>query len=125
MHGGLIEKLFGIAIPIVQAPMAGASGAEMAIAVSEAGALGSLPCAMLSHEHLRAQMGIIRQRTKRPINMNFFCHRPPGPQPEREGVWKKRLGSYFVELGFDPSAPTQAANLNRQCLSIIFREKFS
>ncbi len=100
-----IETLFGIAIPIVQAPMAGANGAEMVIAVSEAGGLGSLPCAMLSPEQMRTQVDIIRQRTARPINMNFFCHRSPGCQPEREAAWKQRLAVYFRELGLDPSSP--------------------
>lgn len=37
--------LIGIDLPIIQAPMAGASGSAMAIVVSEAGGLGSLPCA--------------------------------------------------------------------------------
>ena len=39
--------LIGIDLPIIQAPLAGANGSAMAIAVSEAGGLGSLPCAML------------------------------------------------------------------------------
>ena len=46
--------LLGIDLPIIQAPLAGANGAAMAIAVAEAGGLGSLPCAMLSTDKLRA-----------------------------------------------------------------------
>jgi len=91
MQRHTIETLFGIALPIFQAPMAGANGAEMVIAVSEAGGLGSLPCAMLSPDQMRSQVGIIRQRTTRPLNMNFFYHRSTGFQPEREAVWKQRL----------------------------------
>jgi nitronate monooxygenase len=37
--------LFGIEVPIIQAPMAGPGTPELAIAVSDAGGLGSLPCA--------------------------------------------------------------------------------
>jgi nitronate monooxygenase len=48
-----IQDLFGIELPILQAPMAGSVGSEMAIAVSEAGGLGALPCAMLSPEQMR------------------------------------------------------------------------
>ncbi len=104
-----IETLFGIALPIIQAPMAGANGAEMVIAVSEAGGLGSLPCAMLSPDQMRSQVGIIRQRTARPLNMNFFCHRSPGSQPEREAAWRQRLAAHYREFGLDPSSPTAAA----------------
>src|SRR5688572_20951053 len=82
-----ILDLFGIEVPIVQAPMAGATSPEMVIAVSEAGGLGSLGCAMLNAEQLRNELGIIRQRTDRPINVNFFCHAVPEPDPERHAAW--------------------------------------
>jgi nitronate monooxygenase len=85
--------------------MAGACDCELVIAVSEAGGLGSLPCAMLSPEQARAQLGIIRQRTSRPINVNFFCHRPPRIDAARERAWLERLGSYYAELGADASKP--------------------
>jgi len=67
----LIE-LFGIELPIVQAPIAGAMDWELAAATAEAGALGSLPCAMLNAEQIRDQMAKIRARTRNPINLNFF-----------------------------------------------------
>lgn len=105
-----VTELLGIALPVIQAPMAGVQGAELAIAVSEAGGLGSLPCAMLSPEQMRTELGIIRQRTARPINVNFFCHAPPRPDPEREAAWKRRLGPYYTELGLDPAAPVKSAN---------------
>jgi nitronate monooxygenase len=104
-----IQDLFGIELPIIQAPMAGSVGSEMVVAVSEAGGLGSLPCAMLSPEQMRNEFGIIRQRTSRPINLNFFCHQPPQANPAGEGAWKQRLESYYIELGLDPQAPIPAA----------------
>ena len=82
--------LVGIDLPIIQAPMAGANGSAMAIAVSEAGGLGSLPCAMLDAAKVRAEIGVIRQRTTKPINVNFFCHTPPTPDPQREAAWRVR-----------------------------------
>lgn len=104
-----IRDLFSIELPIIQAPMAGSVGSEMVIAVSEAGGLGSLPCAMLNPEQMRNELGIIRQRTSRPINLNFFCHQPPQADPARVTAWKQRLESYYVELGLDPEAPVPAA----------------
>ena len=97
--------LAGIEHPIVQAPMAGAMDHEMVIAVSEAGGLGSLPCAMLTPETARAQLELIRLRTSRPINVNFFCHTPPQRDSAREQAWKARLAGYYRELGLDIDAP--------------------
>lgn len=94
-----ILDLFALEHPIVQAPMAGAQGSALAIAVSEAGGLGSLPCALLSPEQLRTELQIIRQRTARPFNVNFFCHEPPAADPEREARWVERLKPLRDELG--------------------------
>ncbi|QCI65456.1 NAD(P)H-dependent flavin oxidoreductase [Phreatobacter stygius] len=103
-----IQDLLGIELPIIQAPMAGAQGADMVIAVSEAGGLGSLPGALLTVEQMRSELGIIRQRTAKPINVNFFCHVPPAPDAAREAGWKRRLEGYYREFGLDPLAPTPA-----------------
>ena len=69
--------LFGIDHPIIQAPMAGASSGQMAIAVSQAGGLGSIAAAMLTAETLRTELQIVQQGTGRSINVNFFVHQPP------------------------------------------------
>jgi nitronate monooxygenase len=103
-----LMDLIGTELPIVQAPMAGANGAALASAVSEAGGLGSLPCAMLDAAKTRAEIGVIRQRTSKPINVNFFCHMPPKADPARDAAWKARLRPYYVELGLDPDAPVAA-----------------
>jgi nitronate monooxygenase len=94
-----ILDLFGIEHPIIQAPMAGAQGSAMAIAVSNAGALGSLPCALLSPDQLRRELQTIRQQTDKPFNLNFFCHTPPAPDAEREAKWVAQLAPYRDELG--------------------------
>jgi nitronate monooxygenase len=100
-----ILDLFGIELPIIQAPMAGSSGPELAIAVAEAGGLGSLPGALLSHDDLRTQIGIVRQRTSKPFNVNFFCYVPPKHDTDREAVWRKRLAPYYAEFGLsEPEA---------------------
>ncbi|HKU08349.1 MAG TPA: nitronate monooxygenase family protein [Bradyrhizobium sp.] len=96
--------------PIVLAPMAGAIDAELVIAAAQGGALGSLPCAMLTAEKAREQVHVIRQRVSAPINMNFFCHRAVDADPKREAGWKARLGAYYSEFGLDPAAPVNTAN---------------
>jgi nitronate monooxygenase len=103
-------ELFHIELPIVQAPVAGAMDWELAAAAAEAGALGSLPCAMLNADQIRDQMAKIRARTKKPINLNFFCHAPPALNNAREARWRERLAPYYRELGIDPAAPVPTSN---------------
>src|SRR6516165_9405410 len=103
-------ELFNIGLPIVQAPVAGAMDWELAVAAAEAGALASLPCAMLNAEQVREQMGRIRNRTRKPINLNFFCHTPPVLSNAREARWRERLAPYYRELGIDPAAPVPSSN---------------
>jgi nitronate monooxygenase len=102
--------LFKIEFPIVLAPMAGAMDAELVIAAAQGGALGSLPCALLSAEKAREQVGIIRQRVSAPVNMNFFCHKPVALDAAAEARWKQRLAGHYGEHGLDPDAPVSAAN---------------
>jgi nitronate monooxygenase len=103
-----IEGLFGIELPIIQAPMAGVQGSALAIAVSEAGGLGSLPCALLGPEQIRNELATISSATSKPYNVNFFVHRHPDPEPERDAAWRTILEPYYAELGIDPS-PTMPA----------------
>lgn len=98
-----IQTLFGIDLPIIQAPMAGVQGYELAVAVSNAGGLGSLPCAMLSPEGLHEELLALTSQTSRPYNVNFFCHTPPEPDAESERQWRKTLAPYFEEFGIDAS----------------------
>jgi len=91
-------KLAGIDLPVIQAPMAGSAFSDMVVAVSEAGGLGSLACALLSVEQARKELETIRGRTSRPINANFFCHQPPREDHARERNWIQRLDAYYTEL---------------------------
>lgn len=105
-----ILDLLGIELPIIQAPMAGATTAAMVIAAIKGGALGSLPCAMLALEQVRQEVLSIRQASQGPLNLNFFCHQPPAPDAVREAAWKRALEPYYRELGVDFNAPTPVSN---------------
>src|SRR5882757_2035033 len=96
-----IIDLFKTEFPIVLAPMAGVMDADLVIAAAQGGALGSLPCAMISVEKAREQINIIRKRVSAPINLNFFCHTPAEADAKRETGWKARLAPYYSELGLD------------------------
>ena len=105
-----ILDLLGIELPIIQAPMAGATGSAMVIAACNAGALGSMPAAMLGTEQLREELTTIRNHSQRPLNVNFFCHQPPAPDEQRAQQWKQLLEPYYRELGVDFEAPTPVSN---------------
>ena len=105
-----ILDLLGIELPIIQGPMAGATNSSMVIAACNAGGLGSMPAAMLSIDQLREELKTIRQHTRRPINVNFFCHQPPAPDEQRAQDWKNLLQPYYQELGADFAAPTPVSN---------------
>ncbi len=97
-----LQQLLGIELPIIQAPMAGVQGNALAVAVSNAGGLGSLPCAMLSPEAIRHELIALKAQTNKPFNVNFFCHTPPTSNAEREAAWRALLAPYFKEFGIDP-----------------------
>jgi len=91
-------------LPIIQAPMAGAQGSALAISVSSAGGLGSLPCALLNPEGMRNELTAIATATNKPYNVNFFCHATASPTAEREAVWRATLSPYLQEFGIDPAS---------------------
>ncbi|MDP9878514.1 nitronate monooxygenase [Variovorax boronicumulans] len=99
-----LQQILGTELPLIQAPMAGAQGSAMAIAVCNEGGLGSLPGAMLSPDAMRSELAAIRAGTDKPYNVNFFCHTPPVPSAEREAVWRGALAPYYAEFGIDPAA---------------------
>jgi nitronate monooxygenase len=104
-----LQQVFGVDLPIIQAPMAGAQGSALAIAVSNAGGLGFLPCAMLTPDAIHKELLAIKAHTDRPFGVGFFCHTPPVPDPRREAAWRAVLAPYYKEFGIDatsvPSGP--------------------
>lgn len=99
-----LQRLLGIELPIIQAPMAGVQGSALAIAVSNAGGLGSLPCAMLDLDATRTELSAIREQTNKPYNVNFFCYAAPSANPTREAAWQSSLNPYYQEFGIDPNS---------------------
>jgi len=99
-----LRELLGVELPLIQAPMAGVQGSALAVAVSNAGGLGSLPCATLGTEALRDELRALRAQTDKPFNVNFFCHALPEPDAKREARWRTVLAPYFAELGIEPAS---------------------
>jgi nitronate monooxygenase len=99
-----LQDLLGVQLPIIQAPMAGVQDSRLALAVSNAGGLGSLPCAMLTVDAIRKELAAIGAGTDKPFNANFFCHPLPTVSAEREAKWRAVLAPYYAEFGVDANA---------------------
>jgi nitronate monooxygenase len=96
----------GIALPIIQAPMAGIQGGALAAAVANAGGLGSIACAMLTPEGIVKEIEVFKAaivKPNAPLNLNFFCHQTPSPSEQEQQAWKRLLAPYFKEFGIDPN----------------------
>jgi nitronate monooxygenase len=107
-----ILDLFGIELHIILAPMAGPGTAAPAIAVSEAGGSGSLPCAQLGGAEIRTALETIRRGASRPMNLNFFCHTPPIRDQERELAWRALLSPIISSSDWIPKLPLPLPPVN-------------
>ncbi|MGF1683483.1 NAD(P)H-dependent flavin oxidoreductase [Photobacterium minamisatsumaniensis] len=110
MHNENFKSLLGTALPIIQSPMAGVQGSELAIAVCKAGGLGSLPCGMLNIDDIINEIVVIKEATGTPYNLNFFCHDMPDYDENQHVKWQAKLKPYFTELGIECESRPQSAN---------------
>jgi nitronate monooxygenase len=99
-----LRQSLGLALPVLQAPMAGVQDHGLALAVCEAGGLGGVPCAMLDAAGIRRELTALRAGTDRPFNINFFCHREPAADAAREQAWRAALAPYYREFSLDPAS---------------------
>ena len=117
-----IVKRLGLEVPLIQAPMAGVSTPELAIAVSNAGGLGSLGSAMLNPDLFTEQMAAVRRATNKPVNANFFVHAPPIADAAREAKLRERLAPYYSEFGVEaPAALTAPPPFNDAMLQAVLQ----
>lgn len=89
--------------PILLAPMAGAGGVDLAIAVARAGGLAALPCGMASREQIEREVAQFRGSASAPLNLNFFCHMLE--EQVDDSAWRALLAPYYDELGVEPGPP--------------------
>lgn len=108
MHASLSQSL-GIKLDIIQAPMAGVQNWELALAVSEAGGLGSIPCGMLTPEQVVSEIEAFTARSSKPYNLNFFCHDMPPIDEAALATWQSTLQGYYDLL--DAKVPSDIGGL--------------
>ncbi|WP_340647076.1 nitronate monooxygenase [Phenylobacterium sp.] len=102
--------LRALPIPILQAPMVGASSPEMAVAVSKAGGLGALGAGGLAPADIEPAVAALRAATDRPFGVNLFINPAARPGAEVVDGALERLAPWYAEIGADlPAAPNDFA----------------
>jgi len=96
---------FGLRLPILLAPMAGACPAPLAIAVANAGGLGSCGALLMSPEQIRAWVNEVRAGTSGPFQLNLWV---PDPPPERDRAREDAVRAFLATWG--PAVPQDAGD---------------
>lgn len=119
-----ITSLLDVELPVVQAPMAGVQDEALAIAVSAAGGLGSMPCALLDAAQLETALRRFAS-LKRPINLNFFCHDIAEPDSIEMQRWRQALEPYYREFSIElPASSTSGARRPIDSATVDLLEAF-
>lgn len=102
--------LQALPIPILQAPMVGASSPEMAVAVSQAGGLGALGAGALAPADIEPAVAALRAATDRPFGVNLFINPVATLGADIIDASLQRLAPWYAELGAPlPAAPNDYA----------------
>jgi nitronate monooxygenase len=122
----LLTERLGIQHPIIQAPMAGASNAVLAAAVSNAGGLGGFGGTDTSPQDLRTVIRAIRERTSKPFIVNLYVPRSAAyvvPSASEEAL-KSALNSAHLalEAGDPPDSLDLLARADEQ-FAVVIEEK--
>lgn len=103
--------LLGIEHPIVLSPMAGIGTPALAAAVCEAGGLGSIGLGPFPPAVAAETIQALRRLTRRPMNVNFFCHVRAKTDAKRDLAWREKLAPYYREFGLDPLASSPVTDI--------------
>lgn len=122
-----LTKILQIDHPIIQAPMAGVSTPELAAAVSNSGALGSISVGASNPRAARTMIAETRALTDKPFNVNVFCHRPATSDIQREKHWLQYLTPFFKEFDAEPPSTLreiyQAFGSDSEMLQVLVDEQ--
>jgi nitronate monooxygenase len=96
---------FGLTIPILMAPMAGACPPALAAAVAEAGGLGACGVVLMSPEKIADWAAEFQSKSTGPFQLNAWVHDPP---PERNPHEEKKVREFLADWG--PDVPAEAGD---------------
>ena len=94
----------GIRLPILLAPMAGASPPSLSIAVANEGGMGACGALLLKPEEIAAWCEEFRAQSQGAFQLNLWI---PDPAPKRDAEQEKRQRDFLAQWG--PQVPPEAA----------------
>ena len=110
---------FGLRVPILLAPMAGACAPSLSIAVAEAGGLGACGALLMKPAEIIAWANEVRGETNRPFQMNLWI---PDPPPQRNPAHEQRVRDFLANWGpaLGPEAgDTTPIDFASQCEALL------
>src|SRR3712207_1630893 len=96
---------FGLRVPILLAPMAGACPPSLSIAVANAGGMGSAGALLLSPDEIAAWLREFRAESNGAVQLNLWI---PDPPPKRDSVHEAEVREFLGQWG--PPVPPSAGD---------------
>ena len=110
---------FGLRLPVLMAPMAGACPASLAIAVAQAGGLGGCGALLMQPEAIRTWAADVRAKTNGGFQINLWI---PDPAPMRDAAHETKVRTFLGQWGPEvaPEAGDAAlVDFDAQCEAIL------
>jgi nitronate monooxygenase len=110
---------FGLELPILQAPMAGACPASLAIAVANAGGMGGMGALLNGPDGILAWAAEFRGQSNGSFQLNLWI---PGPPPMRDKAAEARVSEFLSNWG--PHVPAEPddfkpPDFQQQCEALL------
>jgi nitronate monooxygenase len=104
-RASVFSAKYGLKLPILLAPMAGASPASLSIAVANAGGMGAMGALMTPADGIRSWVEEFRAGSAGPFQLNVWI---PDPKPRRDPDTEERIRRFLGTWG--PAVPASAGN---------------
>ena len=110
---------YGLRLPILLAPMAGASAPSLSIAVADAGGLGACGAVLMKPDEILAWANEVRGKTNRRFQINLWI---PDPPPTRDPAHEQQVREFLAKWG--PAVASKAGDatppdFNAQCEALL------
>lgn len=89
-------KKFGVEIPVLLAPMAGACPPALSVAVAKAGGMGACGCLLMGPDAIQAWASEVRSATNGAFQMNLWI---PDPTPTRDAAHEANVRTFLESWG--------------------------
>jgi nitronate monooxygenase len=107
-HAQRFCEKYGLKMPILLAPMAGACPASLSIAIANAGGMGAMGALLHTPDGIRDWVREFRASSSGPLQLNTWI---PDPPPRRNHIAEARVRAFLGKFG--PEVPPSAGEVTR------------